>query len=132
MDIFRISGGRRLHGRTRIGGAKNAVLPILAACMMTDEKITIRDCPVLTDTRNMLAILETMGCECTLRDGVAHIDCASADCHECGGVVQGAPSSIIMMRSLLADSAGRGHLSRGCEIGMRPIDLHLKDSGRWA
>ena len=56
--MFLVSGGKRLCGALEVGCAKNAVLPILAAAMLTDAPVTLEDCPDLVDARNMLSILE--------------------------------------------------------------------------
>src|SRR5689334_3053119 len=63
MDTFVIDGGRRLEGRVRINGAKNAALPLMAAALLTSEKVTIRDIPPLADIRNMERLLAELGCQ---------------------------------------------------------------------
>src|SRR5689334_759171 len=62
MDTFVIEGGRRLQGRVRINGAKNAALPLMAAALLTSEKVTLRDIPPLADIRNMERLLAELGC----------------------------------------------------------------------
>lgn len=62
MDTFVIEGGRRLFGRVRINGSKNAALPMLAAALLTDKPVTLRDVPNLADVRNMLRLLGELGC----------------------------------------------------------------------
>src|SRR5919199_889956 len=61
MERFVVEGGRRLEGTIRPGGNKNAALPILAACLLTDEPITLRNLPDIQDVRVMLQILEAIG-----------------------------------------------------------------------
>lgn len=128
MGIFRITGGKRLGGGIAIGSAKNAVLPILAASILTRAPVTIRDFPDLTDTVNMLKILSTLGCTCQVRAGTALIDPAPATlCEMPDALSKALRSSIFMMGPLL----GRFRKAvvtypGGCEIGQRPIDLHLK------
>ena len=61
MEKFIIRGGNRLYGRVRIKGAKNSVLPLLAGALLTDEKVTLHDCPDISDVRYMLEILKSLG-----------------------------------------------------------------------
>ncbi|MEG1605053.1 MAG: UDP-N-acetylglucosamine 1-carboxyvinyltransferase [Clostridia bacterium] len=128
MDVFRITGGSRLCGRVRVGSAKNAVLPILAASILTDEPVEIEGFPALNDTQNMVSILETLGCRCDVSKGRARIDASGASRWEMPDELSKAlRSSIFMMGPIL----GRFRKAvvtypGGCEIGLRPIDLHLK------
>ena len=62
MDTFVIEGGKRLFGRVRINGSKNAALPMLATALLTDQKVTLRDVPSLADVKNMLRLLGELGC----------------------------------------------------------------------
>ena len=61
MSRLIVTGGSRLRGTYRVPGAKNAVLPILAACLLTEEPVRLLDCPKLLDVEHMLAILNTLG-----------------------------------------------------------------------
>ena len=128
MDRFRVVGGKRLHGEVTIGGAKNAVLPILAAALLTDAPVVLDDCPDLADIRNMLAILGTLGCRTARQGDTLTIEAADANCPEMPEELsKSLRSSIFMLGPLL----GRFRRARvtypgGCEIGLRPIDLHLK------
>ncbi|MAE65718.1 MAG: UDP-N-acetylglucosamine 1-carboxyvinyltransferase, partial [Phycisphaeraceae bacterium] len=70
MDRFVIQGGRRLRGKLRVHGAKNAALPLMAAALLTDEPVVLRDVPNLVDIRNMGRLLEALGCP-TQRDAAA-------------------------------------------------------------
>ncbi len=126
--IYRIIGGTRLAGRCEIPAAKNAVLPILAACLLTDERVGLENCPVLEDIANMLRILEALGCRAT-RSGrhVTIRPAGAAHCEMPDALSKRLRSSIFMMGPLL----GRFRRAEvtypgGCEIGLRPIDLHLK------
>ena len=78
MEKFIISGGKPLHGSVRIQSAKNAVLPLLAASVLTDETVFIQDVPPITDVENMLRILKELGCEIRRNEGGAAIDSANA------------------------------------------------------
>ncbi len=128
MEEFRIRGGRALRGSVRVGGAKNAVLPVLAACVMCPEPIVLSDVPYILDVENMLEILRRLGVRCA-RDGRrVEIDARDADCYQMPEhLSKQLRSSIFMMGSILTrfDRATVTYPG-GCEIGLRPIDLHLK------
>ena len=77
-----VDGGYPLEGSSRIGGAKNAVLPILAASLMTTKPVRLYDCPALTDVDNMADILRSLGCRVTRSGGVMDIDASSVSGYE--------------------------------------------------
>jgi len=128
VDLIRLSGGRRLNGTVNAGCAKNAVLPILAACLMSGAPVTLSQFPMLTDTRNMLSILETLGCRTSLTGSTAVINGASADRYEMPEALSKLlRSSIFMMGPILARfRRATVTYPGGCEIGQRPIELHLR------
>ncbi len=127
MEKFRVEGGQRLAGRARIHCAKNAVLPILAGAILADDPVTLLDIPDIVDVNNMVRILHTLGC--TVREDGAGtvVDAATLSSETMPeGLSKRLRSSVFMMGALL------GRLRRavipypgGCEIGQRPIDLHL-------
>ncbi len=122
-----VTGGHPLTGRCRVGGAKNAVLPILAACMLTGRSVRLLDCPRLTDVDNMLEILQTLGCGVCFSDGVIDVDASAADCHELPEHLSKELRSSIFLLGPVLGRFGRATVTYpgGCEIGNRPIDLHL-------
>ena len=128
MDVYRIAGGRRIGGTARVRAAKNAVLPILAAALLTDETVIVQNCPRIADVDNMLAILGTLGCQCSREGAQVSIGASGATGWEMPRhLSKSLRSSIFMMGSIL----GRFRRATvtypgGCEIGQRPIDLHLK------
>ena len=63
MDYFRIQGGKRLAGRVKVDGSKNAALPLLAAVLLTDQTVTLHNVPALTDISNMISLLRELGVE---------------------------------------------------------------------
>ena len=128
MDVFRISGGSALKGAVKVGRAKNAVLPILAAAMLTEGKVLIRECPGLVDIENMLAILETLGCAIKWDGENALVDARSANSWDMPEVLSKRIRSSIFMLGPLIGRFRRACVTYpgGCEIGLRPIDLHLK------
>lgn len=128
MGKYIINGGRALNGSVRIHGAKNAVLPILAASVITGSKSVIHDCPDLSDVEESIKILNFLGCE-TVREG--NTICVNSE----NIVTDSVPeylmlkmrSSVIFLGALISRCrSGRVSLPGGCEIGPRPIDLHLK------
>lgn len=128
MGRFRIAGGEKLSGQCHLKGAKNAVLPILAATIMNKNISIIRECPDLKDVRNMLKILEAIGCKTKFEGNEILVDSQYIDSHIIPeNLVSEMRSSVFLMGPMLA-RCGKVSLSYpgGCEIGLRPIDLHLK------
>jgi UDP-N-acetylglucosamine 1-carboxyvinyltransferase len=123
-----IEGGKPLSGTVRIHGAKNAALPILAACTMTSGIHRIGNVPDLLDIHVMLDILRALGCKAELRDDVVSLETSSANCtHVPEELMKLMRSSIFLMGPLLARFGEvRVHQPGGCAIGERKIDLHLK------
>lgn len=128
MEKLRILGPCRLEGTIRASGAKNAALPILAAGLLTDEPLVLRNLPQVRDIRTMIRLLEHLGIGHT-QDGDAHTllvggngkpDDAPYD------LVKTMRASVLVLGPLLAR---RGHarvsLPGGCAIGVRPVDQHL-------
>jgi UDP-N-acetylglucosamine 1-carboxyvinyltransferase len=128
MDAFRITGGRPLEGAHRVGGAKNAALPLMTAALLTSEPVTLRDVPDLADIANMQRLLGELGCESS-RDGDAVTLCASSGdaSHARYDIVRTMRASIGALGPLLA-ARGEARLSMpgGCAIGERPVDIHLR------
>lgn len=127
MSCFQITGGTPLEGVIRVHGAKNSVLPILAACVLARDQVVLHNCPELTDVAAALAILNYLGCSAVQEgDTVVVRPAAPAPCSVPEVLMRPMRSSIIFLGPLLART-GEAHLSMpgGCEIGLRPIDLHL-------
>lgn len=128
MKRYIINGGNRLVGEIEISGAKNAVLPILAATALTGRKSTIFNIPNLRDVAIMREILVSLGCTVEENGSAMIIDSKSLNKTIVPEeLVREMRSSIIFMGVMLART-GEAILSYpgGCEIGPRPIDLHLK------
>lgn len=123
-----MAGGKPLYGKVRVGGAKNAALPILGATLLTPEECAIRELPCLTDIDVMCRILQHLGADVQVAGGAAKIradNLASLTVPE--NLMREMRSSIIVMGALLS-RFGFVKISQpgGCDIGSRPIDLHLK------
>ncbi|MBQ7913529.1 MAG: UDP-N-acetylglucosamine 1-carboxyvinyltransferase [Clostridia bacterium] len=127
MEKYIIDGGVKLKGKIRAQSAKNAVLPLLAASILTDEQVKIRNMPVINDVENMLRILSEVGCKIKRQKDCAVIDSSNAVSHEIPArLTKELRSSVFMLGSVLT----RFHRAKisypgGCDIGLRPIDLHL-------
>ena len=128
MAAFIVEGGYRLAGHQRVSGAKNAALPILAACLISPGQVRLYDCPALRDVLNMLAILEELGALWqNEEDGSLALDMSTVTGYTMPQrTSKKLRSSIFMLGPLLA-RFGRAVCTYpgGCEIGNRPIDLHL-------
>lgn len=128
MGEYHISGGRRLSGQLRVYGAKNAVLPILAAAVLGKNVSVIHNCPEISDTFMAINILKAVGADVKTEDGSIIIDSSKIDnCVVPEDYVREMRSSIIFLGSMLG-RCGQVKISYpgGCELGARPIDLHLK------
>lgn len=128
MDTYHISGGRRLSGTVNTAGAKNAVLPLLAASIMGSGETVLHNCPALSDVYAMLGILEAAGCRTDFNGGRVRV-CPGiseeAFLHE--DLVRELRSSVFLLGPMLAlkRSVHMG-FPGGCDIGKRPVDIHLE------
>ncbi len=131
MDSFVIEGGRRLSGRLRVNGSKNAALPLLAAALMTDEPVTLRDVPDLADIRNMHRLLAELGCHRTNegapKDVAVLHSIDRSNSHARYDIVRTMRAGVCVLGPLLSRRGYcRVSMPGGCAIGDRPIDLHLR------
>lgn len=128
MDTLRITGGAALEGEVRISGAKNAALPILCACLLTAEPITLHNVPALNDIGTTIRLLSQLGVkaqrdsEHTLTLSADAIDSLEAPYE----LVKTMRASILVLGPLLARfGQARVSLPGGCAIGQRPVDQHI-------
>jgi UDP-N-acetylglucosamine 1-carboxyvinyltransferase len=127
MDSFLIKGGVPLHGEVEIGGAKNAVLPIMAATLLTAEPCVIHRVPNLSDVRFMGQILEWLGAKVKIDGDTVHVHARKIKGHADYDLVRKMRGSICIMGPLLGRlRKATVSLPGGCVIGARPINLHLK------
>ena len=127
MRALRIGGGRPLCGELEIHGAKNSVLPILAATLLSCGVCVIHNCPKLTDVDAAVAILRHLGCAVEREGQSIAVDASTLSrCDIPQGLMREMRSSIIFLGAVLG-RCGAAELSfpGGCELGPRPIDLHL-------
>lgn len=127
MSVMYICGGRPLEGEVAVQGAKNSVLPILAACLLADGPVVLEHCPRLSDVTAALDILTHLGCRVRQEGHTVTVDPQGASgCALSERQTRAMRSSIMFLGPLLA-RMGRASLAYpgGCELGPRPIDLHL-------
>ena len=128
MDKLRIVGGTPLRGKVRISGAKNAVLPILAASLLADTEVSLQRVPQLKDVSTMMSLLSSMGGKVTLTDGGGlEIDTSSVMLPVAEyDLVKTMRASILVLGPLLAKVGEvKVSLPGGCAIGARPVNLHV-------
>ena len=127
MQEIIIHGGRKLEGGLVLQGSKNASLPILAACVLADGVSVLHNCPVLTDTRAAVRILEHLGCTVTRQDHTLTVDSRGVSCYTIPEAMMHEMRSSIVFLGAMLGRLGKAELCTpgGCEIGLRPIDLHL-------
>lgn len=129
MAKILISGGVPLHGEVGISGAKNAVLPILASCLLADEPVAISNVPHLHDVTTFIELLGQMGVQLVLDDRMKmHVDPRSTDRHVAPyDLVRTMRASILVLGPLVA-RFGQAEVSLpgGCAIGSRPVDQHIR------
>jgi UDP-N-acetylglucosamine 1-carboxyvinyltransferase len=132
MDKLRMVGGTPLKGEVLIAGAKNAALPILCACLLTDQTVTLRNVPDLQDVRTMLKLLQEIGVAISFPDPSdrSHIVLNAAvikSSEATYDMVKTMRASILVLGPLLARMhSAKVSLPGGCAIGARPVDQHIK------
>ncbi len=127
MDRIRIVGGRPLKGSIPISGAKNAALPLMAACLLTDKPLTLTNLPALADIKTLTSLLEQHGVKVTPGDRQITMEAKEIPNTVAPyDIVRRMRASVLVLGPLLA-RFGNAVVSMpgGCAIGTRPIDLHL-------
>lgn len=126
MEKFEIEGGNQLNGTVKIKGAKNSVLPLLCASVLTDEDVTIYDCPKILDVANMVKILKNLGVKVSCQgDSITTYGQITNDCIPFT-LAKEMRSSVFMLGTMLSIlGTAETYLPGGCDIGKRPIDLHI-------
>jgi len=128
MDKIIIEGGVPLKGKIEVSGAKNAALPILAACLLTEEKCIIKNVPVLRDVLTMIKILRSLGVKAQMHNNRVIIEARKYKSYIADyKFVSTMRASICVLGPLLAkQKKARVSMPGGCIIGQRPVDLHIK------
>ncbi len=125
-ECFVINGGRRLSGSVELHGAKNAVLPILVAATLSDDCVIVEDCPSISDVDNMLKLIEILGAR-VVRDGRrVCVYGRVGNAHVGDDLIGVMRSSMYVLGALLANVKEVSMpYPGGCQIGARPMDIHL-------
>ena len=127
MNQIQVEGGRPLNGDLVVQGAKNSVLPILAATILSGGVCQIQHCPALRDVDSAIRILQYLGCRAHREGDELTVDTAGLSrCDIPEDMMREMRSSVIFLGAILA-RLGRAEMSYpgGCELGPRPIDFHL-------
>ena len=128
MEVILIEGGKGLKGEIRVSGAKNAVLPLMAACILNSGVNSFTNVPDLADVRTMVELLEIIGAKIEFEGGNMTIDSTNINKWEAPyDLVKTMRASVLVLGPLIA-RLGRARVSLpgGCAIGERPIDQHMK------
>ena len=127
MSKLIIEGGHRLSGSIQVQGAKNSVLPVLAGALLCEGTSEIHNCPKISDVEVSLRILEGLGCKCKMEEDAFIIDASAPDRYEIPDELMREMRSSVVFLGAILGRFGKAVISSpgGCELGPRPIDLHL-------
>lgn len=127
MSRFKIEGGYPLCGVLEVQGAKNSILPIMAATLVSDGECVIENCPDISDTHSAIEILVALGARVTKHQNFIVVDASNADKYEIpDNLMRKMRSSIMFLGAILTrNRRALASFPGGCELGQRPIDLHL-------
>ncbi len=127
MSYLKICGGRKLSGEYTVQGAKNSVLPLLAATVLCDGVSVLHNCPELSDVTVSINILKHLGCKCDFTNNTVTVDSSGFNCDSIPECLMREMRSSIVFMGAVAAKCGRAVMSLpgGCELGPRPIDLHI-------
>ena len=127
MPAIVIEGGNRLEGTLKVQGAKNGVLPLLAATILCHGECILHNCPKLSDVDVSIKILRQLGCKAEFSDDTVTVDATNMSGFEIPDDLMREMRSSIVFLGAIAARAGKARISSpgGCELGPRPIDIHL-------
>lgn len=127
MSEIIVNGGKKLYGGISVQGAKNSVLPVLAATVLCEKECVIHNCPALSDVETSLKILRALGCDCEKDGDTVTVDSKGISKYEIpDNLMREMRSSVVFLGAIIG-RCGKAVISSpgGCELGPRPIDLHL-------
>lgn len=127
MTEISVNGGKRLSGEISVQGAKNSVLPVLAATLLCGGESVIHNCPELSDVETSLKILRHLGCKCSKEGSTVTVDSGSITAYDIPDSLMREMRSSVVFLGAVIGRTGKAVISSpgGCELGPRPIDLHL-------
>jgi UDP-N-acetylglucosamine 1-carboxyvinyltransferase len=129
LPYFQINGGPRLRGTVRIGGAKNAALPIMAATLLCEGEVVLHDVPRVADVQSLSELLGKLGVDVTWRpdNAVRLIVRDEMNCKAEYDIVRKMRASVCVLGPLLAKrQKAQVAMPGGCAIGDRPVDIHIR------
>ncbi len=128
VSRYIINGRKKLSGEVEVQGSKNSSLPILAATLLTKGENVLFNCPRLSDIEAAFGILRYLGCEAKLQNGAALVNCGNLRKYDIPDAFMREMRGSIVFLGALLSRCGKALLTfpGGCELGPRPIDLHLK------
>ncbi len=127
MSKLYIKGGNKLEGEIKIHGAKNSALPLLAATLLCKGECVLRNCPNLSDTAAAVNILKYLGCKCSRTNHTVTVNAQCVAKNDIPDFLMRQMRSSIVFLGAIVGRMGSANISSpgGCELGPRPIDLHL-------
>ena len=127
MSEIAVNGGKRLYGEVSVQGAKNSVLPLLAGSVLCKGECVIHNCPSLSDVETSVKILKHLGCRCEKRGNTVVTDSSDMSEYSIPDCLMREMRSSVVFLGAVIGRAGKAVISSpgGCELGPRPIDLHL-------
>ncbi len=127
MSKILIKGGKKLQGEIDLQGAKNSVLPVLAGTLLCDGKSVVHNCPKIADVDTSVKILTALGCVCETNGNTITVDPRNATEYKIPDELMREMRSSVVFLGAIIGKFGKGIISSpgGCELGPRPIDLHL-------
>lgn len=127
MNRYIINGGNRIYGETKVQGSKNSVLPILAATVLVKGESVIHNCPDISDVDATVKILRYLGCDVKREGHTVTVDSSNVNKFDIPDELMREMRSSVVFLGAIIGRMGKASLSTpgGCEIGLRPIDLHL-------
>jgi len=127
MSQIVINGAKALSGEINIQGAKNSVLPVLAATILCDKECHVHNCPDLSDVNTSIKILKQLGCKCARQGNTVSVDSSDMNNYKIPENLMREMRSSVVFLGAIVGKTGKAVISSpgGCELGPRPIDLHL-------
>ncbi len=127
MAEILINGGKKLSGEISVQGAKNSVLPVLAGALLCEGECVIHNCPEISDVDTSFLILEGLGCSCKKEGKNVYINAKTVSGYTIPDNLMRLMRSSVMFLGAIIGRTGKAVISSpgGCELGPRPIDLHL-------
>ncbi len=128
MSVIEVVGDTKLNGEVKVFGAKNSILPLLAACILCEEEVVLQNCSLLKDVHNTIAILNELGAKVKIEGRNIIVNAKELSISVLPKEMsKKMRSSIFFLGPLIARmKKARAYFPGGCDIGLRPIDLHLK------